>query len=293
MRRVSIVLSSVCWVDKPQAKGAASLVMSIEIRLIATLAEYGACANLQRTVWGHMEVVPDHMLLTVQRNGGIVLGAFDHAAPGAPLVGFVFGFLGRSEDGRLKHASHMAAVLPAYRDAQLGARLKWTQRDYALAQGLELMTWTFDPLLARNANLNIARLGAVCSTYIRNIYGPEPEDPHGPLPSDRFRVDWWLTSERVVERRVGLTNLPDAAALRAMAPLANPDPLEPVAEPLGQQFLIQIPSDLAALQANDPARARAWRYQVRGLAEAAFARGFQVTGFARDGAVGLYLLERS
>ncbi|MFV9505081.1 MAG: hypothetical protein AB4911_11015 [Oscillochloridaceae bacterium umkhey_bin13] len=267
--------------------------MSIEIRLITTLAEYAACEVIQRTVWGHMGVVPDHMLLTVQRNGGIVLGAFDQAAPGAPLVGFVFGFLGRSEDGRLKHASHMAAVLPAYRDAQLGARLKWTQRDHALAQGLELMTWTFDPLLARNANLNIARLGAVCSTYVRNIYGPEPEDPHGPLPSDRFRVDWWLTSEQVVSRRVGLQTTPDAATLRSMALLANPDPLEPVAEPVGQRFLIQIPTHMDALLMTDMNRARAWRYQVRGLAEAAFALGFRVTAFARDGLVGLYLLERN
>lgn len=266
--------------------------MQLEIRLISTLAEYAACEELQRVVWGGFGIVPDHMLLTIQRNGGIVLGAFDHAAPNAPLIGFVFGFLGRTEHGKLKHASHMAAVLPSYRDAQIGARLKWVQRDHALSQGLELMTWTFDPLLARNANLNIARLGAVASTYIRNIYGPEPEDPNGTLPSDRFRVDWWLASPRVVDRRVGIAVLPAAAELRAMAPLANPDPYAPSAEPMGDRCLIQIPGQLEALFATDPARARAWRYQVRALVEAAFAHGFQVTAFAREATCGLYLLER-
>jgi predicted GNAT superfamily acetyltransferase len=214
------------------------------------------------------------------------------AAPDAPIVGFVFGFLARAEDGRLKHASHMAGVLPAYRDAQVGERLKWAQRDYALAQGLELMTWTFDPLISRNARLNIAKLGAVCRTYVRNIYGPEPEDAQGELPSDRFRVDWWLNSPQVAARRDAPPALTRAAELRALAPLANPDPQGPTDQPTGERFLIQIPANVEALKASDLPRARAWRYQLRVLAEGAFAAGFTATDYARDGEVGLYLLER-
>ncbi|NTU80892.1 MAG: hypothetical protein HGA45_16180 [Chloroflexales bacterium] len=267
--------------------------MSIEIRPVTGYHEYLACEELQRVVWGQFGAVPHHMLLTVQKNGGICLGAFDIAAPGAPLVGFVFGFLGRAEDGRIKHTSHMAAVLPGYRDARVGESLKWAQRDHALAQGLELMTWTFDPLISRNANLNIAKLGAVCRTYVRNIYGPEPEDPHGELPSDRFRVDWWLSAEPVAARRAAPPAPSTAATLRARAPLANHDPLGPIDEPSGDRFLVQIPADVDALRAADLPRARAWRYQLRALAEAAFAAGFTVTDYARDGEVGLYLLERS
>lgn len=266
--------------------------MSLEIRPVRTYAEYMACVAVQRVVWGDLEAVPQHMLFTVHKSGGVCLGAFDTAAPGAPLVGFVFGFLGRAEDGRLKHTSHMAAVLPGYRDARVGERLKWAQREAALAQGLELMTWTFDPLISRNARLNLAKLGATCRTYARNIYGPEPEDPHGELPSDRFRVDWWLSSERVAARAAGDRALSTGAELRAAAPLVNPSPVEPVVEPAGDRFLIQIPADVDALKAADMARARAWRYQVRALAEAAFAAGFTVTDFARDGEVGLYLLEK-
>ncbi len=266
--------------------------MSLEIRPVATYAEYMACEEIQRVVWGPFGAVPHHMLLTAHTSGGVCLGAFDTAAPGAPMVGFVFGFLGRAEGGRLKHASHMAAVLPGHRDARVGERLKWAQREAVLAQGLDLMTWTFDPLISRNARLNLAKLGATCRTYVRNLYGPEPEDPHGELPSDRFRVEWWLASERVAARVAGGRPLTPGAALRAAAPLANPSPVEPIVEPVGDRFLIQIPADVDALRDADMARARAWRYQVRALAETAFAAGFSVTDFARDGEVGLYLLEK-
>jgi chorismate synthase len=266
--------------------------MSIEIRPVTTYAEYMACEEIQRVVWGEFGVVPHHMLLTAHKSGGVCLGAFDLAAPGAPMVGFVFGFLGRAEDGRLKHASHMAAVLPGYRDAHIGERLKWAQREQVLAQGLELMTWTFDPLISRNARLNIAKLGAVCSTYFVNLYGPEPEEPAVELPSDRFRVDWWLSSERVVARATGGPVLTAGEALRAAAPLANPSPFEDGALPAGGPFLLQIPADIEALKLSDTTKAQAWRYQVRALALAAFAAGYRVTDFAREGDVGLYMLEQ-
>jgi len=263
--------------------------MPIEIRPLRSYSEYLACEELQREVWGAFGAAPYHVLLTVQRNGGLVLGAFDHDAPGAPLVGFVFGFLGRDAAGRLKHASHMAAVRSAYRDAGIGERLKWAQRERVLAQGLDLITWTFDPLIARNARLNLRKLGGVCRTYIRNIYGPEPEDPHGELPSDRFLVEWWIASERVAARADGARPHDD---LRGRAPLVNPDPREPSIEPAGEPFVLQIPSDIDALRAADMPMARAWRYQVRAIAEAAFAAGYVVTDFAPAGAVGLYLFER-
>jgi predicted GNAT superfamily acetyltransferase len=264
--------------------------MNIELRPVNTLAEYKACEALQQAVWGPFGFVPDHLLLTIQKSGGLVLGAFDLAAPAAPLIGFVFGFLARDAQGP-KHASHMAAVSAAYRDARIGERLKWAQRDHVLAQGLERITWTYDPLISRNARLNIAKLGAVCRTYYDNLYGPEPEDPAGELPTDRFQVDWWVASPRVIARRAGRP-APDVAALRAAAPLANPDPRAPAALPPGDAALIQIPADSDALREADMPKARAWRYQVRTLARAAFAAGLVVTEYARDGDTGLYLLTR-
>lgn len=266
--------------------------MAIEIRPITTYAEYLACEDVQREVWGEFGIVPQHMLLTVQRSGGLVVGAFDTGAPGAPLVGFVFGFLGRAGDGRPKHASHMAAVRDGYRDASIGYRLKLAQRELVLAQGIDLITWTYDPLISRNARLNIRKLGAISRTYMRNIYGPEPEDPQGELPSDRFQVEWWLESVRVEARISGAGLPPEAADLRAAAPLVNPDPLGPTLPLDSPRLLLQIPLDIDALRAADMPRARAWRYQIRAVAEAAFSDGYRATDYAYDGEAGLYLLER-
>ncbi|MEI7768464.1 MAG: hypothetical protein WCI67_00670 [Chloroflexales bacterium] len=263
----------------------------IEIRPVAGYAEYMACEELQQVTWGG-GVVPLNMLVTAHTSGGVVLGAFDTAAPTAPLVGFVFGFLGRAPDGHLKHCSHMAAVMPAYRDARIGERLKLAQRAAVIAQGIDLMTWTFDPLISRNANLNIRKLGAVCRTYKPNIYGPEPV-PDDDLPSDRFQVEWWLSSARVAARLAGADLPPSGEAILAGATLLNPDPDGPTAPVAGERLALRIPADIDALRGSDLPRARAWRHQLREVASAAFAAGYLVAEYARRGDSGYYLLHKS
>ncbi|MCS6888776.1 hypothetical protein [Chloroflexus sp.] len=254
--------------------------MQITIRPVATYAEYRACEQLQQLVWGDEFVVPLNLLVTAQRNGGLVLGAFADDE----LVGFVFGLLARTADGRLKHASHMAAVRPDLRDARIGERLKRAQREFVLAQDIELMTWTYDPLLARNAHLNIRKLGAICRTYMRNVYGPEPELINGILPSDRFQVEWWLVQSPIAR--------PPADQV-ATAPLINPSLDAPPAisrEPVAR---LRIPLDFDAVQQHDPQAAQAWRYHIRACAEAAFAAGYVVVDFGRaDSQYGEYTLVR-
>lgn len=85
----------------------------------------------------------------------------------------------------------MAAVLPAYQGLGIGERLKWAQRDAVLAQGIDLITWTYDPLESANAYLNLRKLGAVCNTYLRNVYGNLTDTLNNGLATDRFQVDWW------------------------------------------------------------------------------------------------------
>jgi predicted GNAT superfamily acetyltransferase len=267
--------------------------MPITIRPIQNHTEYLACETLQYDVWGNFGAVPHHVLVTVQKNGGLVLGAFDDDLPAdpVPLIGFVFGFLGRTSTGMVKHCSHMAAVRPAYRDANIGYRLKLAQREHVLAQGLTLITWTFDPLLSRNARFNLRKLGAVCRTYFRNVYGPEPEQPEGVLPSDRFQVDWWIGSDRVAQRAGGAPSNTTTSDICTGSTLLNPQIGGPSAAITGERLCLQIPADLAALQQQDLPRARAWRYQVRELAETAFSAGYVVTDYARDAEHGMYLLE--
>ena len=119
-------------------------IMSTEIRPIRTHREYRAVEQLQHEIWGleKVEIVPDHLLLTAQKNGGLVLGAFAASQGGESnlLVGFVFGFVGLSSSGQVKHCSHIAGVKPAYQNQNLGYQLKLAQRQHVLSQGLDLIT---------------------------------------------------------------------------------------------------------------------------------------------------------
>ena len=141
----------------------------ISIRALKEAAEFHQCEELQRRVWGmeDISVVPLHLLLTIQKNGGLVLGAFDDQGT---MVGFVFGFLGMTDQGQVKHCSHMAGVLPGYQGRQIGYRLKLAQRAHVLAQGLALATWTYDPLEGSNASLNIGKLGQIETCLVPSLF---------------------------------------------------------------------------------------------------------------------------
>lgn len=289
--------------------------MSIQIRPARTYGDCLAAEALQKAVWDlpDVDVVPGHLLITAVKNGGLLLLAFDRAqaadldrvpgvgsgevrpasAPGDQPVGFVFGFLGLTPEGRTKHCSHMAGVLPAYRDRSIGYRLKLAQRDHVLAQGIELITWTFDPLEARNAALNFRKLGAVCNTYLVNLYGEMRDALNVGLPSDRFQVDWWIASRRVVE------HLSDADPLPADIPLADlpasggwPTPPESALQAGQARLWVPIPADFQALKAADSALALRWRLFTRRAFQEAFAAGYAVVDFVRRGALGYYLLSQ-
>jgi predicted GNAT superfamily acetyltransferase len=273
--------------------------MNIRIRAIQSHDEYRAVEQLQREVWDleEVEVVPDHVLLTAQKNGGLVLGAFD-ASSGSEegqLVGFVFGFVGLSPNGGVKHCSHMTGVAQAYQNQNLGYQLKLAQREHVLAQGLDVITWTFDPLESRNAALNFHKLGAMCQTYLRDLYGSMRDALNIALPSDRFQVDWHIASAHVAERCEGAcTSLRSEGATLLNRPLPG-DLLRPanVSLPIqGARLLIQIPAHFQAIKTADMGLARAWRLHTRALFEAAFAEGYVVTDLLFEDGQSFYLLEK-
>jgi len=278
--------------------------MDIEIRPIQTHREYRATEQLQREVWGleEVEIVPDHLLLTAQKNGGLVLGAFDPSSGGQEehLVGFVFGFVGLLPDGGVKHCSHMTGVTPTYQTRNLGYRLKLAQREHVLAQGLNLITWTFDPLESRNAALNFHKLGATCHTYLRDLYGSMRDSLNVALPSDRFQVDWHIASAHVADRLRGEGSSPPLSTLQAKGvPVVNralaDDPPRPaeVSHPIqGARLLIQIPAYFQTIKTSDMGLARAWRLHTRALFEAAFAESYVVTDLLFESGRSYYLLEK-
>lgn len=272
------------------------------IKLIESPEDMTAIEALQREVWpgSETDVVPAHMLIIATHNGGLVLGAYLEEK----LVGFVFGFPGleKTPDGpRAKHCSHMMGILPAYRDAGVGFLLKRAQWQMVRHQGLDHITWTYDPLLSRNAYLNLTKLGAVCNTYRRSEYGDMRDGLNAGLPSDRFQVDWWINTRRV-ERRLGkrvrkplkLDDFSKADLHPLYTPLAStgsllrpPEHFSPLE---GRLILAEIPSDFNALKQEDFSLAGEWRTFTREVFESAFHAGYIVTDFIFDGGRSLYVL---
>jgi len=191
----------------------------------------------------------------------------------------------------VKFCSHQLGVLPELQGSGLGFRLKRAQWQIARQQGFDHITWTYDPLLSINANLNIAKLGAVANTYRREVYGQMRDGLNAGLPSDRFQVDWWLNTHRV--RRRLATQPPKkldlAHYLSAEVSRANQTALNEAGFPVPRSatlpetrvplLLLEIPADFYAIKAADAALALEWRLHTRTLFEDLFARGYLVTDF--------------
>jgi predicted GNAT superfamily acetyltransferase len=271
------------------------------IHILETPEEMAAVEELQRLVWSapDIEIVPKDILLAIVHNGGLAIGAF----VGSQLVGASFGFPGfyQTPDGpRLKHHSHILAVHPDWRSKGIGFALKRAQWQMVRKQGLDRITWTYDPLLSRNAHLNIARLGAVCNTYLCSEYGEMLDGLNAGLPSDRFQVDWWLNSQRV-ERRLSRRSRPTLdlnyfrlAEATLLEAYWNPEPMPRPPEEIlllsGTLVLVEIPYDFQALKAVDLALARDWRFYTREVFEEAFTAGYLVTDFVLDEGRSFYVL---
>ena len=281
--------------------------MSIEIRLLKTLEECDQFQKVERLIWGGDDegIVPTHVLITLARNGGLVMGAF---APDGPLqtgglVGIVAGWLGSAippgeSVARVKFCSHMAGVLPGWQRRHVGMRLKLAQRDWVLEHGFtDWMTWTYDPLYRANGVFNIHRLGAVSRTYIRDLYGEMTDVLNAGGPSDRCQVDWWLRSERATSAVARASESGAQPQVATMPPVLTANnhaaarypglrvlgarSCGTFRQPLGETFVadgrpvaVPIPDDIAALRRHDRALALEWRYYVRSVLEEAYAAGY-------------------
>jgi predicted GNAT superfamily acetyltransferase len=270
----------------------------ITIRPLTTLDEMYAVADLQKVHWGDDEesLVPAHMLYSLASFGGHVLGAFD----GEKLIGALIGFLGTNVEeserpamANLQFVSKRMVVDPAYRSKGIGYRLKLAQRDVAIQQGVRLVTWTFDPLLAANAHLNIRKLGGVCKHYLKDYYGTSQRGNLATLgSSDRLLVEWWVTHRRIKERLAPTRgDLKLSAYLEANTPILNPTTLgeNGLVQPAtrhnsltGTLALIEIPRDYPAIVARDEVLAKHWRIHSRQILMSVFAEGFIVTDFLSE-----------
>lgn len=188
------------------------MATDITVRPLHSLQEFHRCVQIAREVWGDAELdtEPHVTYVIADHTGGQVLGAFD----GDTMVGFTKAFVGLHDHTPYLH-SHMAAVLPSYRDRRVGRQLKLFQRDDALRRGFRLIEWTFDPFETKNAHFNINRLGAISRRYIPDFYGITTSPLHRGLPTDRLLVEWHLDSPRVISAINELTPEPRVCPPRA------------------------------------------------------------------------------
>ncbi|MGD0165127.1 MAG: GNAT family N-acetyltransferase [Candidatus Sulfotelmatobacter sp.] len=247
---------------------------AVVIRRCQGIDELRACVALQKDVWNFSdaELVPLRLFVVAEKVGGQVMGAFE----GSEMVGFALSVPG-TRSGHIYLHSHMLAVRKDHRNSGLGRRLKLLQREEALARGIELIEWTFDPLEIKNAYLNIEKLGAIARRYNINQYGITSSPLQGGLPSDRLIAEWWLKSKRVET----------LLATGSLATRKNPA--------FNQQAAISVPSQIYEWKAAAETRSQAQQVQERNREQFlhAFDNGFAVLGYERDAAGdGKFLLGR-
>ncbi len=241
----------------------------LSIRHLHSVEEFDNCVQLQKEVWGFedIEVVPLRMFVVASKIGGQVIGAFD----GSLLVGFALAIPGSRGRHSYLH-SHMLAVRDGYRDRGIGRSIKLAQREDALARGIDLIEWTFDPLEIKNAFLNIEKLGAIARRYSINQYGVATSPLWGGLPTDRLIAEWWVRSKRV-QKIVSHTPRSSIAAERT----------------------IGVPAEVYEWKSKPETRDKARDLQADNREKflAAFRANLSVLGFQRTGqGDGIYQLAR-
>ena len=236
----------------------------VEIRQLFQPAQFDEAVELQRTIWGFADadLLPSRMFVVADAVGGHVFGAY----AGGRMIGFLVAVPGVKPSGQPFLHSHMLGVLPEFRDRGVGLDLKLRQRDDALARGIALVEWTFDPLNVKNAYFNLERLGAFTRRYVENHYGFTSSPLQGGLPTDRCVAEWWLSAPRVKAATAG-----DAA------------PREVTAR-------VELPAGIEKIRGADPARARAVQQAAADQLQRHFAAGLTAVGFERGAATAAYLL---
>ncbi|MEV6824166.1 GNAT family N-acetyltransferase [Amycolatopsis sp. NPDC051102] len=265
------------------AAGAAR-ASGVRVRTLGEVAELAAVARLFESIWQpapRNPLVTAELLRAMVSAGNYVAGAFD----GPDLLGACFGFFGEPAKGGLH--SHIAGVATPGHGRGIGFALKLHQRAWALQQGVTAISWTFDPLVRRNAHFNLTKLAARPERYLPDFYGPMQDGINSAGDTDRLMVGWDLASPPVRTAAAGRPDRVDVTALRdrgAAVALAVDPAGAPVAGPADAPVvLVAVPPDIEALRRADPGQGRAWRVAVREVLGGLLAEGASVTGFDRAG----------
>jgi predicted GNAT superfamily acetyltransferase len=253
----------------------------IEIRELTSNTELTLVQNLEHEIW-NMDPLPLHQTITASQNGGLVLGAYFKEE----LVGFSYSFAGFNK-GQSYLCSHMLGIHQEHREKGIGARLKQVQKEIALEMGYDLIVWTYDPLETRNGYLNLSKLQAICETYVENCYGEMEDKLNSGLPTDRFKVEWWINSSHVINQQTikkdpaqstfqwetttdhlpKLTNIEDG--LRGVANIDAP-------------VLVPVPANFQQLKRLNNNLAIDWRFKTREIFQTLFAKGYAIVSLQKS-----------
>jgi len=257
----------------------------VDIRPIATRDEFVACVDLQRDTWGRgfSEIVPLSMLQITAKMKGVVIGAF---GSDGMLCGFVYGVTGLRR-GELAHWSHMLAVRPEARDQGIGSRLKLAQREELRAVGVKTMYWTFDPLVARNAHLNLNRPGATVDDFVPNMYGESASALHQ-LGTDRFVVKGDRAGSE--DRRPACGRARSQAGIRSWT--CQPGQDAPPPSPDLEVVDVLVPRDIEAVEARSFEEALEWRRTTRRAFRSLLDGPYHVSQFIPGEVHGTYVVSR-
>lgn len=266
---------------------------SFECRLIHNYSDFEKIVDLEILVWDleSRDAVPSSLMHAMATNGSLVVGAYDQDQ----LIGMALGFPAR-RGKKWMLWSHMAAVHPDYQGKGIGFLLKQFQRTWCLEQGYDTIGWTFDPLQRGNANFNLNHLGAVSQTYHINFYGEMRDGINAGLPSDRLEVHWHLRNKRVAKLAQGTKAklLPSYQQIPTLLQISdNGTPrFNNEINPLVENYLVEIPSDLKQLKQKNPTLALEWRLALRQALTQSFELGYSATDFIEIDGRYFYVINR-
>lgn len=268
----------------------------IDYRILTTPDQVAKLSDLWQLIWNtsDRDTLTAHVAIALHHAGGLALGAFD----GDAIIGFALGFPGFI-DGKLLHWSHAAGVLPAYQGRGVGTQIKWMQRQLVLEQEIDCIGWTYDPLQRGNAKFNLHRLGSMCNLYHVNLYGEMHDALNAGLPSDRFEVRWWLSSDSVCQREEAMPKMIDLTGIHHTLSMQADGKPGPVHLPQKEitHTLVEIPYSINKLRTSNLEVAVLWRLRTRQAFTSLFAAGFSAVDFVSEpGAIEAnhhwYVLER-
>ena len=254
----------------------------VEIRVLVGVAEQDYAREIFDEVWPTNEgtQITANLLQAMVHNGTYLSGVFVEGE----IVGAAFAFPSVDEKRNIHLHSHMTAVKENYRDRSIGSTLKWHQRAWALEHGYEVITWTFDPLVRRNARLNLVKLGVEIFEYFPNFYGDLPDALNAGDPTDRVIARWDLLSKTTTDgaRFRNLEKLP--GAIPVALSIEDGRPIQHAVNLNASQILCSLPSDIIEIRSQDSELALAWRLALRAELLPRLTSGWHISGFTHDGA---------